>query len=248
VVRALDDVSFDVHSGETLGLVGESGSGKSLTALAILGLLPPQARIVRGSIHWRGRDLPKLSPAEMQKVRGAEIGLVVQEPLGALNPVLTVGDQLIETLLVHRRAATRQQAAAQAVQLLGSVQLKEPEGRLSAYPHQLSGGERQRVVLALALAPRPQLVIADEPTTALDVITQAEILELLKALRRELDMALLVISHDLAVVAECADRVAVMHGGRVVEQGPTDQVLRAPQHHYTRELTAAFGDFVTSDP
>jgi ABC-type dipeptide/oligopeptide/nickel transport system ATPase component len=239
VVRALDDVSFEVHAGETLGLVGESGSGKSLTALSILGLLPPQARIVSGSIQWRDRDLLALSRAEIQKIRGAEIGLVVQEPMGALNPVLTVGDQLIETLRVHRRAATRQQAAAQAVQLLGSVQLKEPEGRVSAYPHQLSGGERQRVVLALALAPRPQLVIADEPTTALDVITQAEILELLKALRRELDMALLVISHDLAVVAECADRVAVMHGGRVVEQGPAARVLREPQDPYTRELIHA---------
>ena len=244
MVRALEDVSFEIYPGETLGLVGESGSGKSLTALAILGLLPPHARIIRGSIRWRDRDLIPLPRAEMQKIRGTEIGLVVQEPMGALNPVLTIGDQLIETLRVHRRAATRPQAAAQALQLLGAVQLKEPEGRLSTYPHQLSGGERQRVVLALALAPRPQLLIADEPTTALDVITQAEVLALLNTLRAELDMALAVISHDLAVIAECADRVAVMRAGRIVEEGPTDQVLRAPQHPYTKDLTRAFGDLV----
>ena len=234
-VPAVHDVSFEVGRGETLGLVGESGSGKSLTALSILRLVPTPGRIVSGAITFEGRDLLTLPEHEMRAVRGAEVSLIFQEPMTALNPVFTVGFQIAEAMLVHGRA-TRRDGRAKAVELLASVSVPNPEQRVDDYPHQLSGGLRQRVLIAMALACRPQLVIADEPTTALDVTIQAQILDLLRTLKTQLGLSLLLITHDLGVVAQTADRVAVMYAGRIVEQGPVREILRAPRHPYTRGL------------
>jgi peptide/nickel transport system ATP-binding protein len=237
-VPAVDDVSFTIAAGETLGLVGESGSGKSVTALSILRLLQPPGRIAGGSIRFKGRDLLALTEREMREVRGAGISLVFQEPMSALNPVFTIGDQIAETLLVHRRA-TRSEAKRRVVELLESVKMPDAMQRANDYPHQLSGGQRQRVLIAMALACTPALVIADEPTTALDVTVQAQILDLLRDMRARLGLSLLLITHDLGVVAEMADRVAVMYAGRIVEEGPVRAVLRNPQHPYTRGLLAS---------
>jgi peptide/nickel transport system ATP-binding protein len=237
-LRAVDDVSFDVAAGETLGLVGESGSGKSLTALSIMRLVEPPGRIAAGSIRFKGRDLLTLPEAEMRRVRGAEIALIFQEPMTALNPVFTVGDQIAESLLVHG-LATRREARVRAIELLRAVKIPDPATRVDDYPHQLSGGMRQRVLIATAIACRPALVIADEPTTALDVTIQAEILDLLREMKAALNLAMLLITHDLGVIAETADRVAVMQSGRIVEQGAVRAVLKAPQHPYTRSLLAA---------
>lgn len=237
-VPAVDDVSFAIGSGETLGLVGESGCGKSVTALSVLRLVQPPGRIAGGSIRFRGRDLVTLTEADMRAVRGADISLVFQEPMSALNPVFTIGDQIAETLLVHRRAG-RVEARRRAVELLASVKMPDAARRVNDYPHQLSGGQRQRVLIAMALACNPALVIADEPTTALDVTVQAQILDLLRDMRARLDLSLLLITHDLGVVAEMADRVAVMYAGRIVEEGPVRAVLRSPQHPYTRGLLAS---------
>jgi peptide/nickel transport system ATP-binding protein len=233
---AVDQVSLDLDPGETLCLVGESGSGKSMTAFSVLRLVPWPGRIVAGEVRFRGRDLLALSEREMQRVRGAEIGLIFQEPLSALNPVFTIGAQIVETLLVHRRAATRREARAQAIDLLARVSMPEPATRVDEYPHQLSGGLRQRAMIALAIACSPALLIADEPTTALDVTIQAQVLDLLRAMRDSLGLALLLITHDLGVVAETADRVAVMYAGRVVETAPVRGLLRDPKHPYTRAL------------
>ncbi|MCX7644488.1 MAG: ABC transporter ATP-binding protein [Rhodobacteraceae bacterium] len=231
----LRDVSFRIGAGEVFGLVGESGSGKSLTALSLMRLLPAGAA-VRGSVRLEGRALFDLSEAEMCALRGAAIGLISQEPMTALNPVMTIGDQVAETLLVHGRAG-RAEARRLAAAKLARVGLGEvPPDR---YPHELSGGQRQRVAIAAAVALRPRLLIADEPTTALDVTTQAQILALLKGLVAEEGMSLMLITHDLAVVAGMADRIAVMQGGRIVEQGPTGAVFRALGHPYTRQLFAA---------
>ncbi len=217
VVRAVDGVSFVIRAGETLALVGESGSGKSVTALSILRLLPePEARVVGGRVIFQGRDLLALPPAAMRAVRGREISMVFQEPMSALNPVFTCGEQIVEVLVLHERMG-RRAARARAVELLGWVGIPAPEQRAAEYPHQLSGGMRQRVMIAMALACRPALLIADEPTTALDVTIQAQILELLRRLQAELGMAVLLITHDLGVVAETADRVAVLYAGQVVE-------------------------------
>jgi peptide/nickel transport system ATP-binding protein len=235
---AVDDVSFDLRRGETLGLVGESGSGKSVTAFSILRLLQPPGRVAGGQVLFDGRDLATLPESDMRRVRGAGIGFVFQEPMAALNPVLRVGTQIAESLLVHG-LATRREARDRAVDLLRAVRITDPAQRVDDYPHQLSGGMRQRVMLAVALACRPPLVIADEPTTALDVTVQAQILELLRDMRREFDLALLLITHDLGVIAETADRVAVMYAGRLVEQGPVRQILRAPVHPYTQGLLAS---------
>jgi oligopeptide/dipeptide ABC transporter ATP-binding protein len=235
---AVNDVSFTVGAGETLGLVGESGSGKSVTALSILRLVQPPGRIAAGRIRFKGRDLLALPEAEMRKVRGAEIALIFQEPSTALNPVFTIGDQIAEALLVHGKA-TKTEARVRAVELLEAVHMPNPGARVRAYPHQLSGGQRQRVLIAMALACRPSLIIADEPTTALDVTIQAQILDLLREMRSSLGLSLLLITHDLGVIAEIADRVAVMYAGRVVEHGPVRDVLRRPQHPYTRGLLAA---------
>ncbi len=235
---AVDDVSFSVRSGETLGLVGESGSGKSVTALSIMRIVPAPGRIVTGAIRFRDRDLMTLGEAEMCRVRGAEIALIFQEPMTALNPVFTVGDQIAETLVVHGRADWKA-ARAESVALLAAVRMPEPDRRARDYPHQLSGGQRQRVMIAMALACRPALVIADEPTTALDVTIQAEILDLLREMKAEFGLSLLLITHDLGVIAEMADRVAVMYAGRIVEQAPVKDLFASPRHPYTRGLLAS---------
>ncbi|MFN8062018.1 MAG: ABC transporter ATP-binding protein [Vicinamibacterales bacterium] len=234
-VPAVNDVSFDIETGETLGLVGESGSGKSLTAFSIMGLVPPPGRIVGGSIALKGRPLLALSEKEMRKVRGAEISLIFQEPMTALNPVFTVGAQIAEALLVHDKVS-RREARNRAIELLRDVSVPEPERRVDDYPHQLSGGLRQRALIAIAISCRPALVIADEPTTALDVTIQAQILDLLTDLKSRYGVSLLLITHDLGVVAQTADRVAVMYAGRIVEEGPVRDILRAPRHPYTRGL------------
>src|SRR5687768_8935036 len=235
---AITDISFQLTAGETLCLVGESGSGKSTAALATINLLPPGARIISGSIALRGRELTTLSDREMQRIRGAEIGFVFQEPMTALHPVFTIGRQIEETLLVHGRA-DRRTARPQAIALLTSVAIPDPQRRIDAYPHQLSGGLRQRVLIALALACTPRVLIADEPTSALAVTIQAEILDLLRDLRQRLGLALLLITHDLGVVAEMADRVAVMRAGQIVEEAPVQELFTSPAHPYTRELLAA---------
>jgi oligopeptide/dipeptide ABC transporter ATP-binding protein len=237
-LAAVDDVSFEIHAGETLGLVGESGSGKSVTALSIMRLVEPPGRIAAGRIVFHDRDLLTLDERAMQRVRGADISLIFQEPMTALNPVFTIGDQIGEALLVHGRA-TRRDARAQAIELLRAVRIPHPESQVTAYPHQLSGGMRQRVMIAIALACRPALVIADEPTTALDVTIQAQILDLLREMKASFNLALLLITHDLGVIAETADRVAVMYAGRIVETGPVRAILRSPQHPYTRGLLAS---------
>ena len=237
-VPAVDDVSFEIRAGETLGLVGESGSGKSVTALSIMRLVQPPGRIAGGRIIFKGRDLLTLSEADMRAVRGAEIALIFQEPMTALNPVFTVGDQIAETLLVHHRA-TRREARSRAVELLDAVRVPDGAARVDDYPHQLSGGMRQRVLIAMALACQPSLVIADEPTTALDVTIQAQILELLRDMKSAFNLSLLLITHDLGIIAETADRVAVMYAGRIVEEGSVRAIFRNPQHPYTRGLLAS---------
>jgi ABC-type dipeptide/oligopeptide/nickel transport system ATPase component len=237
-VTAVDDVSFHIGAGETLGRVGESGSGKSVTAFAIVRLLQRPGRVVGGQVTFEGRDLLTLPEREMRSVRGARISLIFQEPMTALNPVMRVGDQIAEALTVHGKA-NASAARARALELLDAVHIPEPAGRLRDYPHQLSGGMRQRVMIAIALACQPPLVIADEPTTALDVTIQAEVLDLLRELKGRLGLSLLLITHDFGVIAEMADRVAVMYKGRLVEQGPVRQILRNPEHDYTKGLLAA---------
>jgi peptide/nickel transport system ATP-binding protein len=232
---AVNDVSFSLSAGETLALVGESGCGKSLTALSILRLVDPPGRIVSGAVRFDGRDLLSLGEREMRAVRGASIGLVLQEPMTALNPVLSVGRQIVETLEVHGVAQGRA-AQVRAIELLDAVRVPEPARRAEEYPHQLSGGLRQRALIAAALACRPPLLIADEPTTALDVTIQAQILDLLRDLKRQLNLGLLLITHDLGVVAHNADRVLVMYAGRIVEEAPVRALFQSPQHPYTRGL------------
>ena len=234
LVRAVDSVSLSVAAGETLALVGESGSGKSVTALSILGLTAP-GRIEQGRIAFAGEDLTALDEAALRAIRGDRIAMIFQEPMSSLNPVLTIGKQVAEPIWLHRRVAWREAYAA-AAELLRKVAIPDAEARLNDYPHQFSGGMRQRVMIAMALACRPQLIIADEPTTALDVTVQAQILALLKGLTRETDAALLLITHDLGVVARYADRVAVMYGGRIVESGPAAALYRTPMHPYTEGL------------
>ena len=237
-VSAVDHVSFQIAPGETLGLVGESGSGKSVTAFSILRLLQPPGRITGGRVMFEGRDLLTLPERDMRAVRGARISLIFQEPMTALNPVMRVGDQIAEALTVHGMAG-RSDARARAVELLEAVRITDPARRVSDYPHQLSGGMRQRVMIAIALACRPPLIIADEPTTALDVTIQAQVLELLRELKARFNLALLLITHDFGVIAEMADRVAVMYRGQLVEQGEVRQILRQPAHGYTKALLAA---------
>jgi peptide/nickel transport system ATP-binding protein len=236
VLRAVDDVSFDVPRGTTVALVGESGCGKSVTALSILRLLAsPPAEIEAGVIDLEGRNLLALPEAEMRRVRGDLISMVFQEPMPSLNPVYTAGFQIGEALRLHRKKS-RRQARARAVELLGLVGLPEPETAVDAYPHQLSGGQRQRVMIAMALACAPKLLVADEPTTALDVTIQAQILALLRGLQETLAMSLLLITHDLGVVAETASHVVVMYAGRVVETAPVRDLFARPAHPYTRGL------------
>jgi peptide/nickel transport system ATP-binding protein len=237
-VPLLREVDFALGPGECLGLVGESGSGKSLTALAVLRLLPPGIVRRAGEVWCGERELWRLGERELQQVRGGEIGMVFQEPGTALNPVLSLGAQIVEAIRRHRGLA-RRAAWEEAERLLRRVAMPDPATRLAAYPHQLSGGQRQRAMLAIALAGNPRILLADEPTTALDVTLQAEILALLAELRRELGLAVLLVSHDLGVVAQNADRVAVMYAGRVVETGSVSAVLRQPGHPYTAALLAA---------
>jgi oligopeptide/dipeptide ABC transporter ATP-binding protein len=237
-VVAVDDVSLEIRKGETLGLVGESGSGKSVTAFSIVQLLQSPGRIAAGRVFFQGKDLLAASEAEVRRVRGAGIGLIFQEPMAALNPVMRVGNHIVEALTVHG-LARRREARERAIELLRAVKITDPEKRVDDYPHQLSGGMRQRVMIAVALACRPPLVIADEPTTALDVTVQAQILDLLRDMKKQFDLSLLLITHDLGVIAETADRVAVMYTGRIVEEGTVQDIFRNPLHPYTQGLLAS---------
>jgi oligopeptide/dipeptide ABC transporter ATP-binding protein len=235
---AVRDVSFTVGSGEVLGLVGESGSGKSVTSLAIMRLLPPTA-VVHGTIGYESKNITQLSDAQMRALRGRRIAMIFQEPMTALNPVMRVGDQVAEAVLAHNNNGQRvikSEAWQKAVEALHTVAIPEPDRRARDYPHQLSGGQRQRVMIAIAIVNRPHLLIADEPTTALDVTVQAQILDLLADLRHKFGLAMLFISHDLAVVSQVADRIAVMYAGQIVETGPAHNVFKSPIHPYTRGL------------
>ncbi|GGF36194.1 ABC transporter ATP-binding protein [Aliidongia dinghuensis] len=238
-VRPVDGVSFSVRPGRTLGIVGESGCGKSVTSLAIMGLLAqPPARVAGGEILFDGQDLLSLAPEALRDLRGDQLSMIFQEPMSALNPSFTIGDQIGEVLVRHR-GLKRAAAVDEAIQLLRLVGIPSPERRVHDYPHRLSGGMRQRVVIAMALACRPKLLIADEPTTALDVTIQAQILDLLRRLRDETGTAIILITHDLGVIAELADEVAVMYAGRVVERAPVDRLFADPQHPYTIGLLGA---------
>ncbi|MBI2343033.1 MAG: ABC transporter ATP-binding protein [Deltaproteobacteria bacterium] len=243
IVKAVDDLSFSIAAGETLALVGESGCGKSMTALSLLRLVPePPGRIVDGEIWFEGRtgrhDLCRLAPPALRAIRGREIAMIFQEPMTALNPVMRIGEQIAEALTIHLPLA-REVVQAQVVEGLARVGIPEPARRMADYPHQLSGGMRQRAMIAMALACRPRLLIADEPTTALDVTIQAQILHLLRQLQRELQMAMLLITHDLGVVAAVADRVAVMYAGMIVEVAPVETLFSRPRHPYTVGLLQA---------
>jgi len=231
-LTALDGVSLSIARGEVLGVVGESGAGKSLTGLSIIGLLEPPGRIAAGEVWLEGRRIDRLPPEEMRRVRGRRIGVVFQDPLTSLNPLFTIGAQLEETILTHLPLG-RSAARERALSLLREVGIPAPEARYDSYPHQFSGGMRQRVVIALAIAAEPVLIIADEPTTALDVSIQAQIIELLKRLARERGTAVMLITHDMGVIAETSQRVAVMYAGRIVEVGPVREVIKSPLHPYT---------------
>jgi len=244
VLAAVDGVSFAIAAGETLALVGESGCGKTMTALSVMRLVPdPPGRIERGSIRFGDDDLLSKTPEEMRRLRGDRIAMVFQEPMTSLDPVFTIGRQLTEAVLAHR-VVGGSEAKALSVAMLQKVKIPEPERRMDSYPHEMSGGMRQRVMIAMALLCRPDLLIADEPTTALDVTTQAQILELIRELRAEFGMAVLLITHALGVVAEMADRVAVMYAGRIIETAPVEQIFAAPRHPYTVGLLNSIPDMV----
>ncbi len=238
VVKAVDNLSLRLQKGRVLGLVGESGCGKTVTALSILNLVPDPGRIVSGSILFDGRDMLALAPEELRKIRGARIAMIFQEPMTALNPVFTVGNQIAEVLTTHLGVSNREAMQA-AVELLRSVGIPSPEKRVHEYPHQMSGGMRQRVMIAMAIACRPSLILADEQTTALDVTIQAHILELLGRIQAEMGMALVLVTHDLGLIAERAHEVAVMYAGRIVEQAETRELFANPRHPYTRGLMAS---------
>lgn len=238
---AVDDVSFEIAQGEILGLVGESGAGKSLTGAAIIGLLEPPGHIAGGEVFVAGHRIDNLKASQMAHVRGRMIGAIFQDPLTSLDPLMTVGDQLVETIMWHLPLDAHQ-AKERAIELLAQTGIPAPEKRINQYPHQFSGGMRQRVVIALALAAKPKLIIADEPTTALDVSVQAQIIELLKRLAKESGSGILLVTHDMGVIAETANRVAVMYSGRIVEIGPVAEVLHNPKHPYTKGLMAAIPD------
>jgi len=238
VVRAVDGVSLRLDAGETLGIVGESGSGKTTLALSILRLLPPAGRIVTGSLTFEGEDLLAKSPAEMRRIRGKRIAMILQDPMASLNPLFTIGDQVAEPLRVHE-GTPRRRAMTRARDLLKAVRIAAPETRLREYPHQMSGGMRQRIVGAIAISCEPRLLIADEPTTSLDLTIQAQYLRLLRDLQREHGLALIFITHNLGIVAKMCDQVAVMYAGRLVESGPVERIFDAPLHPYTQALLAS---------
>lgn len=238
LVRSVDDVSFDISEGELVGLVGESGCGKSITALSIMGLIAKPGRIAAGSIKFKGEELTTASAERMRKIRGNDIAMIFQDPMTSLNPVYTVGEQIAEALRLHRNL-DKTAAWQAAIDAMKEVAIPAPERRASDYPHQLSGGMRQRIMIAMALACDPELLIADEPTTALDVTIQAQILELLDELRVKRKLAVLLITHDLGVVAETADRVCVMYTGKIVESAPVDNIFESPKHPYTQGLLAS---------
>ncbi len=233
---AVDDVSFSVLPGKTIGIVGESGCGKSVTSLSIMGLIPnPPGKIIGGEILFNGKNLVNLPANEMRKIRGNDISMIFQEPMTSLNPVFTVGNQIMEAIVLHQKVS-KKEARVKAIEMLKLVGIPAPESRIDDYPHQLSGGMRQRVMIAMALSCNPAVLIADEPTTALDVTIQAQILELIKGLREKLQMAVVLITHDLGVVAETCDHVVVMYAGRVVEQGTAEDIFYRPAHPYTKGL------------
>ena len=234
-VKALNDVSIHLNDGEVLGIVGESGSGKSVTAYSLMGLTAYPGKLVGGTIDFNGHRINDLSEKEFRKIRGNEVSIIFQDPMTSLNPVYTIGNQIMEVILLHTDK-NKEQARARAKELLELVGIKEPEKRLKQYPHELSGGMRQRVMIAIALACEPKLLIADEPTTALDVTIQAQILELMMELKEKLGMAIIMITHDLGVVASMCDRIAVMYAGRIVEYGTTDDIFYNPKHEYTKGL------------
>lgn len=238
LLRAVDEISFDIKAGEVLGVVGESGAGKSLTGAAIIGLLEPPGRIAGGEIYFEGQRIDNLEHADMQKLRGKRIAMIFQDPLTSLNPLYRVGDQLIETIQTHL-PMNNSQARVRAIELLDEVGIPAPETRIDGYPHQFSGGMRQRVVIALALAAEPDLIIADEPTTALDVSVQAQIISLLKKLCHERGTAVMLITHDMGVIAETADRVAVLYAGQIAEIGKTRDLIKSPKHPYTVGLMSS---------
>ncbi len=246
LVRAVDGVSFQIERGELLGVVGESGCGKSITALSIMRLISPPGKIVSGEITFKGRNLLELSDSEMRQIRGDDIAMIFQDPMTSLNPVFTVGYQIAEALRLHKKLS-RKDAKAAAIEAMKEVSIPDPARRAADYPHQLSGGMRQRVMIAMALACDPELLIADEPTTALDVTIQAQILELLDNLRKTRELAVLLITHDLGVVAEVADRVAVMYTGRIVEESPVEELFARPKHPYTEGLLRSVPKLTAAD-
>jgi oligopeptide/dipeptide ABC transporter ATP-binding protein len=243
-VKAVNGVNFDVFKGKTVGIVGESGSGKSVTALAIMGLIPnPPGRIANGQILFEGKSLVNMSASEMRKIRGNKIAMIFQEPMTSLNPVFTIGNQIEEVIELHQPHLSRSQRTAKAVDMLRLVGIPSPDKRINEYPHQLSGGMRQRVMIAIALSCEPDVLIADEPTTALDVTIQAQILELMKKLQKELGMGIILITHDLGVVAETCDTVAVMYCGQIVESADVNTLFNHPAHPYTKGLMDSIPSF-----
>lgn len=235
-VQAVRGVSFDLHKGETLAIVGESGCGKSVTSQSIMRLIPdPPGRITAGSILFKGQDLAKLKDSQMRKIRGADISMIFQDPMTALNPTLTIGDQMMEGI-IHHHKVSKDEAEKAALEMMSLVGIPSPEVRLKQYPHQFSGGMRQRIVIAMALVCQPEILIADEPTTALDVTIQAQILDLFKEIQRKTDVSIILITHDLGVVAQVADRIAVMYAGKIVEIGARREIFYSPQHPYTKGL------------
>src|SRR5499426_1426401 len=245
-LRAIDDISFDIAKGEVLGVVGESGAGKSVTGSAVIGLIDPPGRIAGGEIRLSGLRIDNLPPEEMRKIRGKRIGMIFQDPLTSLNPLYRVGEQIAETIRTHM-SMSEQAARKRAIDLLAEVGIPAPEKRIDAYPHEFSGGMRQRVVIALAICAEPELIIADEPTTALDVSVQAQIISLIKRLGRDHGTAVMLVTHDMGVIAETSDRVAVMYSGRIAEIGPVQDVVRNPLHPYAKGLMGAIPTLAGED-
>ena len=245
-VKALDDVSFYVNEGEVLGIVGESGSGKSVTSYSLMGLIANPGKIIGGDLYFNGYHINDMSEKEMRKIRGNEVSIIFQDPMTSLNPVYTIGNQIMEVILLHTNKS-KTEAKERAKELLTLVGINEPEKRLKQYPHELSGGRRQRVMIAVALACEPKLLIADEPTTALDVTIQAQIIELMMDLKNKLGMAIIMITHDLGVVASICDRIAVMYAGKIVESGLTDDIFYNPKHEYTKGLLKSIPKMYEAD-